>query len=210
MIKINDLKFLPLDLPYVKCDPNKIKKFMDANSTRTNYSWTEKVDQPWNHVIVRSPKFRDKEIQIPGSGWLKDFRLEFPEVVDAVENLPFLKISFVYLFEQCIEVRPHFDHLGKNPNTFLEPASYRINLLMEDERAFYICNDKKCTSFTHPQFPRDTNTWTFSNKDVMHGSLIPETGKRKILLIIGNGVLDEGKHQALLEKSFIKYQNFTL
>jgi hypothetical protein len=210
MTNINDLKFLPLDLPYVTCDAEKIKNFMDLNSTRINYSWTEKVQQPWNHVIVRSPKFKDNTAQIPGSGWREDFKIEFPEVVNAVERLPYLKILYVYLFEQCIEVAPHFDHLGKNLNVDLEPASYRINLLMEDQQAFYICNDIECSSFTHPQFPLYTNTWVFSNKETMHGSIMPENGKRKILLIIGSGVLDESLHLELLKKSFIKYQNFIL
>lgn len=210
MNEINNLNFLPLDLPFVVCDPAKIKNFMDKNSTRINYSWTEKVDQPWNHVIVRAPQFKDKTSQIPGSGWRSDFKLEFPEVVIAVENLPYIKISYIYLFEQCIEVKPHFDHLGKNPNTFLEPASYRINLLMEDDEAFYICDDVNCTSFTHPKFPKETNTWVFSNKEVMHGSIIPKIGKRKILLIIGNGILNDELHYELLKKSYNKYQNFVL
>jgi len=134
----------------------------------------------------------------------------FPEVVTGVERLPFKSILYVYLFEQVIDVLPHNDHVGKNPNQHLEPASYRITLLMEDKETFYICNDSQCTSYTHPQYPIDTNTWAFSNDTVPHGSILPTNGKRKILLIIGGGVLDESKHNQLIEASYQKYHDYAI
>jgi hypothetical protein len=209
-ISLNDLRFLPVDVPYAKCDSQKIKQFMDSESVRVNYPWTEKINQPWNHVIVRDPSFNEIKGIIPGSNWRSDFYYEFPEVVNTVENLPYQKISYVYLFEQCIEVKPHFDVVGKNFNEALEPASYRINLLMEDEQAFYICDSEAGDTYSHPRFPPDSNTWVFSNKKFMHGSLIPESGKRKILLVIGKGILNSEKHLKLLENSYLKYKNFIL
>ena len=209
MIDLNEIKFLPIDLPRAHCDPEKIKKYMDSESVRINYSWTEKVDQPWNHVIVRDPSF-DHGGVISGSRWRSDFYENFPEVVDSVESLPFQKISYVYLFEQCIEVKPHFDVVGKNFNAFLEPASYRINLLMETSTAFYICDNDSCDVYSHPRFPADSNIWTFSNKKYRHGSKLPEADKRKIILIIGKGILNKEKHLQLLSKSYEKYKNFVL
>lgn len=208
MIDINSLKFIPLDLPYVYCDPKNIKDYMDHNSTRTEYEWTEKVQHPWNHVIVRAPTIRDRSKRIPGSGWRPDFKELFPEVVEAVEQLPYEKITYVYILEQCIEVPPHFDYTGRCSDSLLEPASYRISLLMEDQETFYICDDKECTSHRYPVFPKSTNTWAFSNKETMHGSLMPAKGKRKILLSIGHGTLDKAKHFELINQSILKYQKY--
>jgi hypothetical protein len=209
MIKLNDLKFLPLDVPYVHCDHEKIKNFMDQESTIVDYEATKEINDPWKHVIIRSPLIKRKKELIPGSGWRKDFQLLFPEVVDAVEQLPYSKISYVYLFEQHIHVKPHFDSIGGDNNKLLEPASYRINLLIEDVETFYLCNDEKCESYTHPTFPKESNTWVFSNKHFKHGSILPKQGKRKILLIVGNGILDVEKHKALLLKSYEKFKDYT-
>ena len=202
--------YTPLDVPYVECDGDTIKRYMDKRSSRTDYSWTEDIDQPWNHVIVRSPRVPVLEDEIPGSGWRPDFKRLFPTVVSAVESLPYTSISYVYLFEQVIPVKPHYDHVGKNSNTHLEPASYRITLLMEDEEAFYICNDTECSTYTHPRYPTDTNTWAFSNETRPHGSLMPKQGKRKILLIVGGGVLNENVHNELLNRSIAKYSDYVI
>jgi hypothetical protein len=202
--------YAPLDVPYVHCDSDNIKRYMDKRSSRTDYSWTEGIDQPWNHVIIRSPRVPTLDTEIPGSGWRPDFKRQFPEVVAAVEQLPYNSIAYVYLFEQVIPVKPHFDHVGKNENTHLEPASYRITLLMEDTEAFYICDDETCTTYSHPRYPSDTNTWAFSNETRPHGSLLPKLGTRKILLIIGGGVLDEDKHFELLKRSYAKYSEYII
>jgi hypothetical protein len=207
---MNNVKYLPLALPRVECDSTQIKNYIDNRGSRVNYSWTECVDQPWNHVIVRAPVIKSKDGEIPGSGWRPDFKKTFPAVIDAVERLPFTSIKYVYLFEQIIDVKPHHDNVGKNPYEHLEPASYRITLLMEDQETFYICDDFQCTTFTHPRYPTDTNTWAFSNNSVPHGSVLPRGGKRKILLIIGGGVLDEAKHKALIADSYQKYKDYVI
>ena len=207
---MNNLIYLPLDVPYVECDSEKIKKYMDKRSSRVNYTWTECIDQPWNHVIVRSPAIQPKDGEIDGSGWRHDFKNLFPEVVAGVERLPYTSISYVYLFEQVIDVKPHHDNVGKNPNEHLEPASYRITLLMEDQETFYICNDIECSTYTHPRYPSDTNTWAFSNNSVPHGSVLPKDGKRKILLIVGGGTLDVSLHKELTNKSYEKYKDYVI
>jgi hypothetical protein len=210
MTNLNNIRFLPLDIPYVKCDSNKITEFMDNESTIVDYEATKEINNPWKHVIIRSPLIKRNRELIPGSGWRKDFSLLFPEVVQAVESLPYMKISYVYLFEQHIDVTPHLDSIGGGKNKFLEPAAYRINLLMEDTETFYLCDNVECTSYTHLKFPENTNTWVFSNKKFKHGSNLPKHGKRKILLIIGNGILDSEKHMDLLLRSYNKYKNFVI
>lgn len=209
MNDVTELRFLPLDLPYVECDSKKIKQYMDTNSVRVDYNATNEINNPWNHVIIRSPLFKRQRNTISGSGWRDDFKNEFSHVVQSVENLPYSKISFVYLFEQCIDVKPHLDSVGGDANKSLEPASYRMNLLFEDENTFYICDNDKCTNFSYPSFPKDSNTWVFSNKKYKHGSILPKGKKRKILLIIGNSILDHQKHFELLERSYKKYSQFT-
>jgi hypothetical protein len=81
---------------------------------------------------------------------------------------------------------------------------------MEDTEAFYICDDVQCTTHTYPRYPSDTNTWAFSNETRPHGSLLPKPGTRKILLIIGGGVLDEDRHHELLKRSYSKYPEYII
>lgn len=206
---LNDIKFLPLDIPLAECDPDKIKNYMDRKGKRTNYNWTEKINDPWNHVVVRLPELTPSNGEIPGSGWRADFKRTFPEVVKTVESFPYTEINYVYILEQVIDVIPHLDHASKNPFLHLEPATYRITLLMEDLNTFYFCKDKDCSHIQFPVFPEDTNSWVFSNKEFMHGSFIPRNGKRKVLLAVG-GILDEKRHFELLERSVDKYMKFII
>lgn len=210
MNKLNDAIYLPLDIPYVNCDSDKIKKFMDKRGSRVDYPWAEDIGQPWNHVVVRSPLIPVTVGEILGSGWRPDFKKIFPEVVDAVEKLPFTSMACVYLLEQIIDIEPHTDYMGKNSMDHLEPASYRITLLIEDEETFYMCDDLECSTYQHPRYPSDTNTWVFSNRLKPHGSILPKEGKRKIILIIGGGVLDEALHNELLKKSYEKYSDYII
>lgn len=207
---IKNVIYLPLALPYVQCDAEKIKKFIDKRGTRVDYPWAADIGQPWNHVVVKSPLIPETAGEIPGSGWRPDFKKIFPEVVAAVESLPFTSMVCVYLLEQIIDVKPHTDYMGKNSIDHLEPASYRISLLNEDYETFYMCNDVECTTYQHPTYPEDTNTWVFSNRSKPHGSITPSQGKRKIILIIGGGILDETRHLKLLEESYKKYSDYVI
>ncbi len=206
---LNNIKFLPLDLPMAICDPDKIKNYMDRKGKRTDYDWTKKINDPWNHVVIRLPELTHSIDEIPGSGWRADFKRTFPEVVKTVESFPYTEIKYVYILEQVIDVIPHLDYASKNPLLHLEPATYRITLLIEDGETFYCCKDKDCTDTVFPVFPEDTNSWVFSNKEFMHGSIIPKNGKRKILLAVG-GTLDESRHFELLSRSADKYIKFII
>lgn len=206
-MNIRDINFLPLDLPYAHCDSFEIKKFMDLKGKRTDYDWTKKINDPWNHIVVRIPGKNDFTNEIPGSYWRPDFKKKFPDIIKVVEMMPYQKINYVYLLEQIIEVNPHFDVASKNPLEDQEPATYRISLLMEDQETFYICRDQQCKTMSFPMFPKDTNSWVFSNKNFMHGSKLSTKNLRKILLAIG-GILDENKHNELLLKSYQKYHKY--
>jgi hypothetical protein len=203
-MNLKDINFLPLDLPYASVDSQKIKSFMDHKGKRTNYYWTESINHPWNHVIIRNPIISPEQHEIPGSGWRPDFKKKFPEIVNLVEQFPYKNINNAYILEQIIEVDPHFDYASKNPNVQLEPATYRVTLLMEDFETFYICQENQ---IVHPNFPKETNSWVFSNKKYMHGSKLSKNNSRKVLLCVA-GTLDEEKHWSLLEKSYKKYKNY--
>jgi hypothetical protein len=206
---LNDIKFIPLDLPYANCDSDKIKNYMDRKGKRTDYNWTKKINDPWNHVVVRLPELAPLAGEIPGSGWRADFKRTFPDVVSTVESFPYTQIDYVYILEQIIDVEPHLDYASKNPYSHLEPATYRITLLIEDTNTFYFCKDTECNHKKFPVFPEDTNSWVFSNKEFMHGSFTPKNGRRKILLAVG-GILDENRHSALISRSEDKYKNFII
>jgi hypothetical protein len=206
--KLFNLNYLPLDLPYAKSDSDLIKYYMDKNGKRTNYTWTKQINDPWNHIVVRIPNTKSDFGEKPGSRWRSDFRNMFPDVIKVVEMMPYDKINYVYILEQLIEVSPHFDYASKNPMEHMEPATYRISLLMEDTESFYICNDSDCTSTTIPVFPVETNSWVFSNRFNKHGSLMPKNNKRKILLAIG-GDINENEHYDMLSKSYDKYSEYS-
>ena len=207
MKKYNDINFLPLDLPFASCDPKSIKSFMDTRGKRTDYLWTKQVNDPWRHVVVRVPEIEPLSDEIPGSGWRIDFKKRFSDVVKVVEMMPYNRIDYVYILEQIIEVKPHLDVASKNPLEDLEPATYRITLLMEDDETFYICNDNKCNEIIYPTFPKETNSWVFSNKNFMHGSKLSEKSARKVLLAVG-GELNLEKHIELLNQSYTKYSMY--
>ena len=203
------INFLPLNLKAAEVDPDKIKRFMDKRGSRVDYYWTKQINDPWNHVVVRSPNIAPESHEKIGSGWRPDFKKLFPDVVRLVEEFPYDKINYVYLLEQIIEVDPHFDFASKNPNIELEPATYRVTLLMEDTETFYLCNSTESNNRVHPQFPSDTNSWVFSNKNFMHGSILSNKNLRKVLLAVG-GDLNIKEHFELLRSSYDKYNRYIL
>jgi len=205
----SNINFVPLDLPYAYCDPVDIKKYMDYKGKRVEYDWTKQIDHPWNHVVVRLPSLSPEQGEKPGSGWRPDFKKRFPEVVRVVEMMPYDTIQYVYLLEQVIGVEPHIDYASKNPLEQYEPATYRISLLMEDLDAFYFCSNAECSTHNIPVFPKETNSWVFSNKHFKHGSVMPKLGKRKVLLAVG-GMLNDIQHFDLLEKSVAKYSQYKM
>lgn len=190
-----DLAYTPINLPYVKANnEDEFLQYFDERKdivVSSNYGIT-----PWHGICIFSASgvVPEKYDRSPAAF---DFPEKFPEIWRGCLNLPFKEITLAHMWEQYKSVPTHHDPF--NPGHMV---SYRIKFIDKSTvPSFYFCGynlEKK-----YLNLPEDTNTFAFSNKQIMHGADMPNN--RKIMLWC-YGIIDQEKHEKLIENSIEKYK----
>lgn len=198
--------FIPLDVPILEYNRDKILLFFDKNKHRMIDPISEPLNNPWNILWLWK---RNAVI-------FEDFVSElFPNIFNVIGSLPHDYINNIALLEQVIDVKPHCD-VSKEIDVELGPSSYRCMLINDEpEHTFYFREGVRWQNTLqdteiYPKLPKSTNCFAINNYITMHGSHMPISSKsRKIMLTIWGNV-HPMKHYNLLNRSVKKYKDLCL
>jgi hypothetical protein len=211
--------FVPLDVPLIKSNKH--------NELVTFYYQHAKLAERIKEDIAGSmdDTYRAKFLSLNSSDteaadvWTKTYKPEFEntfkDLFDQIyEYLPIqkdTKISYTIWSTQSPVVM-HRDH-----TSLLDlPLNFRIKLY--DNNPFETLLIKNCLTDGVYQYqkncspillPEETNTWTWNNARIVHGSTYDPCYK-KMLMILEDLKIDWIKYETLLEKSLIKYKDHVL
>jgi hypothetical protein len=204
--------FVPLDIPVISDNTivdnyfeiakqvTKIKKDVASNiigsSNFLSLDYSKNLDKTKYHVWTRTSS--------------ESNNLKLKNLLDQLyAYLPFTYIENFSLWSSLSNVNLHRDRA-----IFFDiPNSFRINLydsniqptLFLEEFPSNKLDSVEKDRFFIPKFEY-TNTFIWNNYRTKHGSFFTPPG-RKILLIVGQVIIDWKKYDILLERSISKYKN---
>lgn len=188
------IAYLPLDIP----------KF-DLEYIISNYEFHphNKWPDAWNCLPVcgktdswDADSFYNAYINRYKDGEVK---WNVPELKEILEHYPG-EVTHAQVLNQKASIVAHKDTpiIKKQ----VEPNGFKILLNNTLEKSFYV----KVNGNRHfIQLPETTNCFTINEHEVLHGAIMPKYNK---YIVSCFGVIDEDKHQQLIQKSLEKYENY--
>ena len=129
----------------------------------------------------------------------------FPELMDILYALPYKQIVGAALSLHTNYLPPHDDDIDTNYPT--SPERYNVLLTPHyGQDSFFICKDIDSPR-DYPTILQDYPVYAFNNKDIYHGA-DPVLDRRVIMIC--SGIIDEGKHQALIARSVEKFKDYVI
>ena len=187
--------FVPLEVPKLELNREKFLDYFDTHKEHCVDDVSAPLDHPWN-IVWAKPR---------NSDWTNDIKKLFPQIIEAVENLPFYEINNIAFLEQNSEVKLHSD-VSKESDPLLGPSTYRCMLINDERETFYLREGIRIEGtlkdeIHFPEFPEDKNFFCVNNYRSMHGAFIAKCpNSRKIIMAIWGKVIPE-QHLKLIDKS---------
>ena len=212
------LLYLPLDLDFDIPSPSKVIDWFDRNKIDDPEFWVFKEGRhEWaltatNHEPERWDRIKpytdwlDQQHQPRGNSELTfnpSFVEEFPELVQAIRQLPFIEIGAAGMLKQLKTIDPHTD--TPDPTNPLEPRRYMFYLTEPDNNTFYV--QKSSGEQVSIVLPPDGRAFVFNNNDALHGASKPN-GVKILMSVVG--ILDHAAHDDMIERSINRYGDYAV
>jgi hypothetical protein len=208
------LAYLPIDIPTPIVDEKKIldwfenHKLLDTDyweyqQGRHAWAMTSTCTPPKHWRRYDSEMWQNRRQIGDNQGVLfhPGFEDAFPEIANCIKQLPFKQLTVSGMLFQLGEIPPHQDETDIwNPT---EPRRYSIYLTSSEHNTFYVSktpDSEKIFVNINPEY----SCFVFNNTDCWHGAI--KNDRPKIILTTA-GILDNDKHNLLLEKSLKKFKN---
>jgi hypothetical protein len=206
--------YTPIDIEFEIPDEQEIVDWFNNHKIKEKDYWEyEQGRHEWCYVALRKePKdwhtyeawldwsTERKPIKDAGLFFYPGFEERFPGLAKCVRELPFAQIGTSGFIMQIGEIPPHQDAAYE----ITEPRRYIIYVTDPDYNTFYLEHQGKRI---FPEIDKKYRCFAFNNSDVQHGAV--PTNRTKILLSTV-GIMDETKHQELLERSIKKFADKVL
>ena len=162
-----------------------VNNWRDANDVFSNSSYTETTDA----VLYFPPLVTSL----------------FPELIELLYKLPYKQILGAGINLHTNYLLPHNDEV--DPNLPSSPERYNVLLSPHyDQDSFFICKEKTGHR-DYPTILKDYPVYAFNNKDIYHGA-DPVLNQRVIMIC--SGIIDEEKHQKLINQSVEKFKEYVI
>jgi hypothetical protein len=206
-MNLKDIILMPIDLPKLNLDRQKVLEYFDARKL-PHQDWAWVNFKPMNKPID------------------PDLLKLFPDLDEKLRALPLLDYENNGHFdfrEQIVNNKPHQDPIAKSlADGELGPTAYK-NLVMRDMlETFYVLptssnpdivqydqRPRNLLSPVFPVLPSDTDWFVLNNHVGYHGSFMAPAEYRKITMFIA-GRLDTDKHLELITRSVEKYKDYII
>jgi len=209
-----NLAYLPIDIPTPILNEQKIIDWFESHKLidqdyleyrQGQHAWatvsTCTLPKDWRRFDNKMWANRRQESNNNGVLFHPGFEDIFPELASCIKQLPFKQLTVSKMLYQLNEIPAHQDAPDhRNPS---EPRRYTIYLTAPEYNTFYVsktANSEKILIKVDPEY----SCFVFNNTDCWHGAL--KNDRPKIILTTA-GILDNEKHEALLERSLKKFKN---
>jgi hypothetical protein len=129
----------------------------------------------------------------------------FPELIEILHSLPYKQIIGAALSLHTTDLPPHNDDVDVNLPT--SPERYNVLLTPHyGQDSFFLCKEIDGDR-TYPTILKDYPIYAFSNRNAYHGA---DTVLDDRVIMICSGVIDEDKHQALINRSADKFKEHVI
>jgi hypothetical protein len=212
------LLYLPLDIDFDIPSPSKVIDWFDRNKIYDPDFWVFKEGRhEWALTATNHTPSRWDRIE-PYTDWLgqshipredamttfnPSFAEEFPELVRAITQMPFIEIGAAGMLKQLKIIDPHTD--TPDPTTPLEPRRYMFYLTEPEGNTFYL--QKATGEQVSIQLPRTCRAFAFNSIDALHGATEP-CGVKILLSVVG--ILDHTAHKDLIARSLARYGDYAI
>jgi len=137
-------------------------------------------------------------------------QIQYPELFEVIDQLPFIKVTNIYFKEQKEFVKAHYDVYpdmtfedGEYQNILSnEPAGYRIVLIGKKDKIFIKSKGK----FKPAVLPTVPGCYLINSTESYH--MVLNDSGRKIIYV--RGLIDPEKHKALIDRSFNLYKDLAI
>ncbi len=211
------LAYLPIDIPMPILNEKKLldwfenHKLLDTDyweyqSNRHTWALVSTCNQPSNWRRFDPVMWENRRVESDNSGILfhPGFEEAFPEIANCIRALPFKQLTVSGMLYQMGEIPTHQDTI--DPHDPTEPRRYTIYLTDPKYNTFYVSkteDSEKILVNIDPEY----SCFVFNNTDVWHGAF--KNDRPKIILTTA-GIIDNEKHNELLEKSLKKFKDKAL
>lgn len=225
MMNLNDILWVPLDLPRVP---------EDLSLENISYTFIPDLDKDqetqlreqrkhhlyvWNSFRIRIPKNsvdQPYETQVDDIEWTwsDDALIRCPNLIKYIEAyLPFKKLKYTAAISSRGEVPIHFDHKENIPDKERDfykqsdPCYYRILLDGTiNDSTFYVYT--KTLGKKYCKLPENSPGWAMGSYSCAHGNDESLSGQKLLLYVMGD--LNIEKHQELIERSYNKFKEYSI
>jgi hypothetical protein len=129
----------------------------------------------------------------------------FSELIKLLYELPYKQILGAALSLHTNYLAPHDD--DADPSFPSSPERYNVLLSPHyDQDSFFICKEVDGPR-NYPTILKDYPVYAFNNKDIYHGA--DQVLDQRVIMIC-SGIIDEGKHQALISRSAKKFKDYVI
>lgn len=208
--------YLPIDIHFDLPDRHDLLSWFEANRIEDLGEWNFRDgEHEWALVATGQPVDDWRSIA-PYASWQQQgyqhnsqnitryapgFTARFPGLFEAIERLPFREIGVAGMMRQLDVIAEHRDTY--DPNEPQEPRRYLIYLTDPLHNTFWVRNGEP----ELVQIPDTTRVFAFNNSETTHGATAP-TGEKILLSVVG--IIDDERHQALLERSAQRYAEYAI
>lgn len=213
---MNSLIYLPIDIDLEWPDEAKIidwfhhHKLLDTDyweyeSNRHTWAMISTCKEPkdWRRYDAEMWSNRREEGVNKGILFHPSFEETFPNIAYCIRQLPFKQLTVSGMLYQMGNIPPHKDTQDQHSPT--EPRRYSIYLTDPKYNTFYFSQDEQGENKIYPNLV--TPCFAFNNTDTWHGAVAT---KRPKIILTTAGIIDNEKHEKLLQRSLEKYKDFAL
>jgi len=212
-----NLAYLPIDIPMPILDEQKLldwfehHKLLDTDyweyeQNRHTWALVSTCKEPADWRRYDATMWENRRVAGDNDGVLfhPGFEETFPEIANCIRQLPFKQLTVSGMLYQMGEIPTHQD--ASDPHQPTEPRRYTIYLTHPEHNTFYVSKTKTSERFLINVDP-EYACFAFNNTDVWHGAF--KNDRPKIILTTA-GIIDNEKHNALLERSLKKFKDKAL
>ncbi len=209
------LAYLPIDIEVEWPDESLIvdwfhnHKLLDTDYweyTENRHTWAmiSTCSQPkdWRRYDSEMWTNRRNEVLNEGIIFHPSFEETFPSIANCIKQLPFKQLTVSGMLYQMGTIPDHQD--TADPRMPTEPRRYTIYLTDPRHNTFYFSKTENGNKF-YPNIV--TPCFAFNNTDCWHGAIAT---KRPKIILTTAGIIDDQKHEELLNRSLKKYKEYAI
>jgi hypothetical protein len=201
-----DIVWTPLDLPVLDVDIDHVYELKQSETFQTTY-------QTANVGTLLFLKDNCCGRAGINPDWHDFAMIEFPQVVEMVNSLPFQTIHQIFFVQTPREIPAHYDEEKALVPLLRKQAPSHLHFRWSKvtdwrNEYFYMTKDSGATR-VFPMLPPTTNSFAYDGGTYEHGVERGFSITERLQLVI-HGVYDLPKWHSLLEKSFQTYKEYTI